>query len=164
MSHVQFEWGLGCPRSSSLYEISYSQRSGASRTYCLWGFSSFASKAQRKDFQTIGQRNGAIPPIWTADSAVIFKFMRLQQHGAYLVYAVSGSTLHIVGLAFIDDTDRFGGLSIGGAALDDRSTRFPTGGVHTLATRSPGHWWRYCTSNCQSLLVTLLFCVETWSG
>jgi hypothetical protein len=55
--------------------------------------------------QGIGQGNGAGPQIWAAISSMLLDILRDQSLGATLVSPVSGNHLHLVGYAYVDDTD-----------------------------------------------------------
>jgi hypothetical protein len=55
--------------------------------------------------QGIGQGNGAGPQIWAAISSAVLDMMRKQQCGGEFCAPVSGENLHLVGYAYVDDTD-----------------------------------------------------------
>ncbi len=56
-------------------------------------------------FQGVLQGNGASPASWVVISTPLLKMIRKADGGAHLMGAISKETAHIVGYAFVDDTD-----------------------------------------------------------
>ncbi len=56
-------------------------------------------------YQGLLQGNGASPATWVIISAPLIEMMRSAQNGGFLEEAISGKRHHIVGFAFVDDTD-----------------------------------------------------------
>jgi hypothetical protein len=55
--------------------------------------------------QGIGQGNGAGPQIWAAVSTLLLDILRYQHMGGYFMSPITCQTLHLVGYAYVDDTD-----------------------------------------------------------
>jgi hypothetical protein len=55
--------------------------------------------------QGIGQGNGAGPQIWAAISSLLLDILRNQQMGGYFTSPITHQQLHLVGYAYVDDTD-----------------------------------------------------------
>jgi hypothetical protein len=64
-----------------------------------------ASAIHPTAIQGIGQGNGAGPQLWAAISTVVLNMLRSQGMGGYFEAPISRKTLHIVGYAYVDDTD-----------------------------------------------------------
>lgn len=58
-----------------------------------------------KPFQGVLQGNGASPTSWVIISAALIEMMRSAGNGGHLVSPISGEKSHIIGYAFVDDTD-----------------------------------------------------------
>jgi hypothetical protein len=72
----------------------------------LWRFkNSYSSKDAAIPFQGILQGNGAGPTIWVLVSTPLLNMMRKADNGAHLLSAIGREAAHIVGYAFVDDTD-----------------------------------------------------------
>ena len=56
-------------------------------------------------FQGILQGNGAAPTIWVLISTPLLNMLRDAENGAYMTSPISNDPDHIVGFAFVDDTD-----------------------------------------------------------
>lgn len=56
-------------------------------------------------YQGLLQGNGASPATWVIISAPLIEMMRSAQNGGFFEEAISGERHHIVGFAFVDDTD-----------------------------------------------------------
>ena len=65
----------------------------------------FSSNNARIPFQGILQGNGAAPTIWVLISTPLLDMLRSAQNGAHLQSAISKEPHHVVGFAFVDDTD-----------------------------------------------------------
>jgi hypothetical protein len=66
---------------------------------------SYSSKDAAIPFQGILQGNGAGPTIWVLVSTPLLNMMRKADNGAHLLSAIGREEAHIVGYAFVDDTD-----------------------------------------------------------
>jgi hypothetical protein len=66
---------------------------------------SYSSKDAAIPFQGILQGNGAGPTIWVLVSTPLLNMMRKADNGAHLLSAIGREAAHIVGYAFVDDTD-----------------------------------------------------------
>jgi hypothetical protein len=55
--------------------------------------------------QGIGQGNGAGPQIWAAISSVVLDMLRAEGMGGVFKAPITKQKLHIVGYAYVDDTD-----------------------------------------------------------
>ena len=71
---------------------------GNSHTY-------FSSNSTAIPFQGILQGNGAAPTIWVLISTPLLNMLRSAQNGAHMKSPISKEPNHIVGFAFVDDTD-----------------------------------------------------------
>ena len=66
---------------------------------------SFSSTHTEIPFQGILQGNGAAPTIWVLVSTPLLNMLRTAGNGAHIISAISKEPSHIVGFAFVDDTD-----------------------------------------------------------
>jgi hypothetical protein len=64
-----------------------------------------ANKVHPVAIQGIGQGNGAGPQIWAAISTLLLDILRKQQMGGYFISPITQKQLHLVGYAYVDDTD-----------------------------------------------------------
>ena len=71
---------------------------GDSQTY-------FSSQSNSIPFQGILQGNGAAPTIWVLISTPLLNMLRSANNGAHLQSSISKEPNHVVGFAFVDDTD-----------------------------------------------------------
>ena len=67
--------------------------------------SSFSSHQTAIPFQGILQGNGAAPTIWVLISTPLLNMLRAADNGAHMSSPISREVDHIVGFAFVDDTD-----------------------------------------------------------
>ena len=65
----------------------------------------FSSKNAAIPFQGILQGNGAAPTIWVLVSTPLLNMLRTAGNGAHIISPISKESSHIVGFAFVDDTD-----------------------------------------------------------
>ena len=65
----------------------------------------FTSEHTAVPFQGILQGNGAAPTIWVLVSTPLLNMLRTAGNGAFITSPLSKETSHIVGYAFVDDTD-----------------------------------------------------------
>ena len=65
----------------------------------------FSSDKAAIPFQGILQGNGAAPTIWVLISTPLLEMLRKAENGAHLQSSISKEPNHIVGFAFVDDTD-----------------------------------------------------------
>ena len=56
-------------------------------------------------FQGVLQGCGSSPTTWVIVSTPLLNMLRTANNGSYITSAISNSTHHIVGFAFVDDTD-----------------------------------------------------------
>ena len=66
---------------------------------------SFMTNTLTKPSQGTCQGNGASPAIWVAVSAPLLDMMRSANHGIKILTPITNEKDHIVGFAFVDDTD-----------------------------------------------------------
>ena len=65
----------------------------------------FSSEHRAVPFQGILQGNGAAPTIWVLVSTPLLNMLRTAMNGAHIISPISSEQSHIVGYAFVDDTD-----------------------------------------------------------
>jgi hypothetical protein len=74
---------------------------------CAYGTSSESYGDARwvVPMQGVYQGNGAGPVIWAVVSSPVLPILRKEGYGAFFQAALSGDEIHLVGYAFVDDTD-----------------------------------------------------------
>lgn len=63
------------------------------------------SSGKIKKFQGLLQGNGASPTTWVIISTPLLNMLRTAGDGSYFLSSISGNMIHVVGFAFVDDTD-----------------------------------------------------------
>ena len=103
--------------------------------------------------QGAGQGNGAGPQIWAVTSSPVFDILREENHGVHFVSAISEEEIHIVGTAFVDDTNSDEKLEDPKATLDQTidsaqaSIDSFIGGINATGGQPrPGKCWCYFLS------------------
>ena len=92
----------------------------------------FTSEHLRVPFQGILQGNGAAPTIWVLVSTPLLNMLRTAMNGAHLISPISAESSHIVGYAFVDDTDLI--------TMDMRDTHREADGIMIEMQNSIDRW------------------------
>ena len=74
---------------------------------CAYGDSveTYGSELWAVPMQGLYQGNGAGPVVWAVVSSPVLQIMQNEGFGTFFKMSLSGKTIHLVGYAFVDDTD-----------------------------------------------------------